>query len=586
MQQHQQYLDIRVITLFAFFFFFFLHKGYSQEKKCGCGVARTGQGVNPCDSALSVIENKDGSRDIFIPVERTTTIYRNGTTTVSKLRGLARYHFQANNKAFDTVKSDTEVKKIINRQEVKAADTIFCNRQPDCYDCDTSGYIVYDPGCKTFKWCGVEISRLSRSQKRELAKLKEYHVYIPRFNRYLYSAELRTTELFDTSIPPPVLGNIFLGTGTIMDNLITTLQKNITDKLGGNSRGALQDLLDALTALRHKYNLLRDNQAKAYMECADFPCCNPDSIVTFTEIDRLFDEVRDVARALKMQQAEDTARMVDIIADPPNEQTKNLTLRQLENARILLHSIDSLINEMKPSDTDMAKLIYFNNQLHHDKFYFLSPPIYPQSGSLTVSLKIKNATPLISAAQNIAPVVNDSAWVEIPVAFKPYISFSTGIFVGIEQRLHGLNYAWRAVPDVGTGMVSDTTRYRLVRDGYTETPLGFSALVNFNFARLSPQFLLGFSIGAGVTLKRDPDIAYLSGISLVAGREKQLAFTFGVAMMSINSSLSAGLSESAYYTKDHPDISYNKQLAIGWMAGISYTVFNPERRQQLRSGAN
>jgi hypothetical protein len=230
---------------------------------------------------------------------------------------------------------------------------------------------------------------------------------------------------------------------------------------------------------------------------------------------------------------------------------------------------------IKPTDEQIMKLVLFNNNLVAEHFSYTAPPIYPQGNRIRFGLRISPRDSLHSLISkwNIMPLYNDSISFDLPVLYKPYVSFSTGPFLGFGKNLYNESYAWQPQPD-NHNVIPDSAQFKLVSTGRIYNPIGFAAIANIGI-KFSNFFGLGGSIGVGVTVETKPRPAYLGGVSLFIGNKQQFTVTYGIAAMQMDrlkTDLYPDMTKTLY-NSNPGNVSYTKKLEFGQFISITYTAF-------------
>lgn len=127
--------------------------------------------------------------------------------------------------------------------------------------------------------------------------------------------------------------------------------------------------------------------------------------------------------------------------------------------------------------------------------------------------------------------VVDKQPIYVPTLGGFKIDFSTGLFI---TSLYDHRFNLRPDSSVirnsyGGDSIVFNRRNQIVRQTNDENlDFGVSALAHF-YPRLTPSVNFALSLGAGLSIDKDPSIRYLAGGSLLLGRKGRLAITYGCA---------------------------------------------------------
>jgi hypothetical protein len=234
------------------------------------------------------------------------------------------------------------------------------------------------------------------------------------------------------------------------------------------------------------------------------------------------------------------------------------------------------LNITLPSADNINKMIIFSNNLSEQNQEYQIDYIPLNGDLLSFTINIQTNT---TAAQNFgAPLLNYyPRKIEIPIIGKPLISFSSGSFVipGLVSKM----YDWQQVPN-NNNTITNAPNYILVETGYSLPPVGFSAFGNVEY-KLSRNLGVGPSVGVGITIEKNPRLAYLGGVSAFLGENRQLVFTIGAALTTVNTlnnNLQTASNNQIIYPNNSTTISYYQELKCGLFFSISFTPFNLIKR--------
>lgn len=487
--------------------------------------------------------------------------------------------------------------------------------------CCGGDYLAYDLSCKSyFQVENGQATRVTNLRDVRLRYNREFKFKILNVNRYLYNIDLAADNVHFGNQPPLLFRQLFLGESA--DSLIGTLTGN-TKKSVLTSIPRVKLFLAAYATFKKSYDSLRNNQLKAFSTCPqDLPCnCGQ---LSFSELSNQLTALKDAyvaaqaalsdVKTKKEQELEtcteneknNDARAViesklkelrkaknpdqkkikelqDQLEDLPgcDKETKKVYENERDEAVSTSKTLEEIFKVITSlSEGELFRLILFNNNLKADDFVYSAPPIFPQGNRLELALKI---APNDTAKKlMITPLHNDSLFLDLPVLYKPYISFSSGLFYAGGRKLESDQYAFRAVAEDGVTGYTDTAQYTLVNTGSSRTSLGFAALANMGM-RLGYSWGAGVSAGVGLTIEENPRPAYLVGLSAYWGDRSQFNLTFGCAMLRVNRLKKDLYPNEAVYSPK-PDIQYQKPLRAGFFVSLSYAVFELEKKRAVRSG--
>lgn len=251
--------------------------------------------------------------------------------------------------------------------------------------------------------------------------------------------------------------------------------------------------------------------------------------------------------------------------DEIQKETKNIKelTYSLEVSKYLLDSL--------PSERELRELVIFvnnmvaQNYIHTKDFISLNGNML----DLTLSISSKDSS-IVKILTGIK--VDEHIPIQIPIIWKPLVSFSTGTFIAIGSNMQNKTYEW--LETVGNNNTATTGSYTLVESGFTSPPMGFSALGNLQW-KVSRSFGFGGSAGVGLTIEKSPRLAYLGGMSLFFGDLRQLAITGGFAGMQVNrltNNFQTITDNQVIYTST-PDIQYYNEFKVGGFISLTYTPF-------------
>ncbi|MGG9962060.1 hypothetical protein [Ferruginibacter sp. SUN106] len=243
-------------------------------------------------------------------------------------------------------------------------------------------------------------------------------------------------------------------------------------------------------------------------------------------------------------------------------------------------SFESLNNFMR-NNLDSTKLdttlLTAVNKLYNElpaAFYPLASYIPEVSGNFDrvtfrFNILARENTPYISLVK--AKEINT-----YPVGgFK--VDISSGLYYSPE--LANEDYSIRADSNVvksSTGADSTTRRgNKLYRENSEKKgEFGFASYLHF-YPKISPDFNVSATIGAGVNFKEKPQIRYFLGASVLLGRENRLAITGGWIFGNVNqlSNQYDSISKHDYWLPgSETSVTYKKSFVSKPFIGISYNI--------------
>lgn len=249
-----------------------------------------------------------------------------------------------------------------------------------------------------------------------------------------------------------------------------------------------------------------------------------------------------------------------------NISAKRSELAPYLNLQIMLDSL--------PSDAQIQKLILRVNSITKNAFKYVNHIPQLRGLSQKIDIRIEAKEPM----HKLDPSSTSDSFhyvLDIPIINKWLVSFSSGAFIGFGEDIQPKTYNFRAIPITGFN-VDSSKKYELVESGFDEIPYGFAALSNLQY-QIDRGFGLGVSVGVGITVEKKPKPAYLGGLSLSFGRERQLVLTGG-AMFTPVSILKPTVSKDFLYDNDTYQIEYYDDLRVGGFVSITYTPFKIKKQ--------
>ena len=309
------------------------------------------------------------------------------------------------------------------------------------------------------------------------------------------------------------------------------------------------------------------------------------------KIKSVIDSVKTQFNQLK----KDTTQINDLITK--NKNKIDALQKNKRPSKLVGISIDSITSKIEalenfqkleitmPSDIDIKKAVLFANNMVAQQNTFITPPWYVNGNRHEIIISIKPRDKSMVSDWEIMPYYNDFSYFDLPVIGKGFVSFSSGSFIAFAGDFLNKNYDWQKLPNnVNTITPADSSRYLLKETGYSQVPIGFSALVNAEW-KVNESLGFGLSGGVGLTIEKTPRIAYLGGGSIFFGNLNQVAFTAGFAGMNVdklNVNLQAVSNQNITYTF-RDKISYYNEFKIGGFIAVTYTPFKAVKRPVYNS---
>jgi hypothetical protein len=464
---------------------------------------------------------------------------------------------------------------------------------------------------------------------------KNVQFKVVNINRFIYDVAITDTLVDFDSSPSPLLRQLFIGDSAgIMGSLLNTFSTNINTSI--QSKGSPDDeKYSDIECFIRGINSLKATALQAFNPCSQFPCCAPNNTdfnnlankltaikadlaaqeYEFNALKKELSNIQDKASSCKsndkqiisanqaldrlkaIRQESLTATQKDSLNNKLPDQLKVLIFNKCRAS--YADSLDKQIAKLKtelepyrnlaelnaglPLEDELRKLTVFINNMTDQNQTYSSDYINLRGNRIDLNLTIKTKETI---AQNFSiPTYNNKTNIEIPVIRNPFVSFSTGSFIGIGDNLRNKRYTWQELPvnNTVTPTSNSTTpsNYKLVESDYTPPVAGFAALANFE-TKLSRNFAIGGSGGVGLTIEKNPRLSYIAGGSVFLGDLRQFAITFGVACMQVNelknNFKTIADDEIVYTTK--VDIEYTKQFKVGGIIAITYTPFKVVRKQR------
>ena len=475
----------------------------------------------------------------------------------------------------------------------------------------------------SFEWDRPTSTNLFKARKVNMSteKLKggqQVWIKLHNVNRFTNEVKLQAVNVNFLSDPSPLLSSFFIGDSTIQSTLIKTFSdKTFAQNVDAN-KGEIDKMVQAISCFNKMYSDMGKELMKAYDPCAEFFCCN------HIDFDKVTDKLNEINSGIALLQLSFTDQQIELnklkkekdACSEISENIKKLTARiaeleklsgaalttelkdELTNKKADLQKlqecakehvdarndrIDGLTTDLSvlnglvaiqtklPKIEEIRSLYVFLENIIEQNQNLMKGPIQLTGNRFDISYEIKSVDPIIKKPAQ-SPYM-DSAFYQIPIVGKPFVSFSSGSFVSVSKYLQNKTYAWQQ--NVGLNNAVDSGGYTLVESGYSLPVMGFAALANLEW-KFNRVIGIGGSAGVGLTIESSPRLAYLGGVSLFLGGERQLAVTGGLSGMQVNR-LSKNFQDVAdrqviYPTRDIGDLYY-KEFKIGLFISVTYTPF-------------
>jgi hypothetical protein len=515
-------------------------------------------------------------------------------------------------------------------------DCAGCNVKYELEVRNKATVLYYDFSCKCFyKLTNNGTKKAINVSNLGLGGKKEIRLIIENVNRYIYDVSVTSKTVHYESEMPALFKNFFYGDSSkLLGSLITAGSQS----LKGDLKGQFEAFKTRVTEYNKRINKLKARRLNAFLTCAKFNCCENASFVQ--EFQSLLDDLLDLrGEAIDLQlklAAGDTKEVVvqgieaikrelnecqekikasnKLITDKQNEKDKldpekdkdkmeglNKEIKKAEdnscknetdikarlkdeNERLVLIKTMENFQAGLPSEDDISKLFLFVSNMVETNSEYVQTPIPIQGNAVEFTIQAKPNDSSLLKKWNTSPLYNDSFVVEIPIFWKPFVSFSSGSYFSLGKKLFNKTYDWQVLP-TANNTVSDSSKYKLTESGYTPPSFGFAALINIE-VKASAMIGFGFSAGVGLTIEKKPRPSYLAGGSLFIGDRKQLVLTGGIAAMQMDrlrNNLQAAHDQQIVYSYKAP-IEYYKEIKTGAFVSLTYTPFTTSTRSRSKSG--
>ena len=443
-------------------------------------------------------------------------------------------------------------------------------------------------------------------------------------NRFMYDVAIADSVIHFDSEPSALFTRMFLGDSTLLGSLMNTFTSNST-KIQSAEGDVINRIKENLSCFVQKYNWLQNKMLDAYDPCGTFFCCysidyldlannlasiRTDAVTLQTSLEKKKKIVTDNEKKISDCDVNDKA----IAANKASiEAFKKLSATEQENKKEELNalnktkadldekakdctkekkegyqsSIDGTNKELLdftainnlltnlPSDKEIKRVIVFLRNMVIQNQTYLKDYIPLNGNKLDLKISIASKDSIFKYF-SIPEYKNDPIRIEIPILWNPFVSFSSGSFVGLGKNLLNKTYTWQA--KTGNNNTIDSSKYTLVEKGYTLPPMGFAALGSVEW-KASNSFGIGVSVGVGLTIESTPRLAYLAGGSLFFGELRQFAITGGFVGMQVNklSNNFQEITDNQVIYRSNPNVEYYKELKVGGFISLTYTLFKASK---------
>jgi len=453
--------------------------------------------------------------------------------------------------------------------------------------------------------------------KETLTSDRQVWIMMANVNRFSYNVSIEDTLVKYDSEPSALFNRFFLGdSGSLLGTLMTDYEGKIKSQSYAEK---FEDVINKIRCFNSMYTSLKAEVIKVYDPCETFICCSDYEFSTIISkrnelendisilILKVVDKKRDVENLKKERDACEKGiiemkKLKDRILElkqrkkPKIEEEKELVelkkkvetykicseedraeidekILDLESEISMISGLSEVLGKL-PTELNLRAISVFIMNMVEQNRMLLKGPIQLRGNRLDFTLKIATIDSITKLFGY--PKYSDSLYYQIPIIWKPFISFSSGSFTTLGQHLQNKTYSWQELTGINNVVVSD--KYTLVESGYSNPVNGFAAFGNIEW-KASRLLGFGVSVGVGLTIERDPRVAGLAGLSLFLGDSRQFAFTVGLAGMQVdklNNNWQNVSDKQVIYTTE-PQIEYYKEGKTGVFMAISYTPFKSTR---------
>lgn len=451
----------------------------------------------------------------------------------------------------------------------------------------------------------LSISRLQGFVQSPVKVTNVVYFKVFHLNRFMYEASVNSKSISYSNDPPLLFNRLFLGDEAAITKLL--------DKAASQSNETAKKMTEELAKLGDNLTNLKLALLDIYNPSAQF------NQAADKQFDLLYSELKEIwslSATLKEEKSTNESDLNDMKADlkkmkdsikllkADNKRLDSLvTKKQVRkgyadsamkknNAAIAAFEIsvksgtesikekeadiEEIVNALAmsaliPTSDQVARMLVLYRNAIAMNLSWMSGPLDNSGDEIRVHLKVKSRHGVDTTFG--LPAFEDSIVFEIPVRHQSKLTFGTGIFVGgitAKGMQHVNNYAWQAAPV--DGVVTDSAKYSLQQSGKSQTPLGFTAMANYNYF-VCPKFSAGLSAGAGITLENNPRTAYMLGLNLALGSKRQMIFSAGWMGMNykvLNDNLKMVAETGTQFDKKPASVDYHDKFMSSIYFSVTY----------------
>ncbi len=454
-------------------------------------------------------------------------------------------------------------------------------------------------------------------------------------NRNIYQVSVSDTlieytsdasELFDYFFG---MESAFLGKlSKVTDQAENSISANKGLKKHFSNQGVVDketsQLIDDINEFLEKYIDLENKIIQTFNPCSDFPECQnfdyKELVLTLNKIklnsgnlsikiEELTNEIKEQQEKLEkinsqFIQLKALVEQNDVIENLPgdakkakdkefNENIYNIDMLKRATKDFVLADVKQELNNNKtaldqlmnlkeaiiklPSEEIIQKQVVLLNNLVRQNQIYLNDNISLKGNTLKLRINIRS-NDSITKKFGIPEYKNPPIELQIPIIWKPFVSFSSGVFAALGNNLLNKTYDWQNLTYNNTVVEN---QYTLVESGYTTKPFGLAALGNLEI-KAHRNFGFGLSTGIGMTIEQSPRFAYLVGGSLFFGDMRQFAVTGGLVVMPVDhitESFKTIAENQVIYTEKIPVETY-QEIKTGIFLSVSYTPFSNVKKSK------
>ncbi len=474
-----------------------------------------------------------------------------------------------------------------------------------CPDCDDKDVYVYDARCKTLykrknNKKPATYKRISNLKQLEFKYNQEFKVKIIHVNRYLKDIEIVAEDSSYESVASALFLNTFGGTNDLLTKL-TTAYNNASVQFGPEKNdsniimNSVQKFREMVTDFIKEITTLREIREHVYYQCCE-PTKDCDNMkdLSLSQISKELGDIKRKHSDLSIELKNANLKNMELKKQKDSLELKKDTLikANLDTGKIeaaitkvtdqlkaipgdietLKEQVDSFWSLFQIPDTaEIKNLVTFNKNFLKKNYTFSTPPIYPQGNREKVSIKIDSRDTATPFKDGLQPSDHQFLKFEGLVRNKWFVSFSSGPFVGIGEKLYSKNYEFKKLLSPG-GFINDSSKFMLVESGKTPTPVGLCALANIE-KKVTNYWGYGISVGTGLTAEKTPRINYLLGGSLFFGDQHQFGLTAGAVATQANVLKKNLYPDFQVYNSNTETLKYTKDFRVGGFVSFTYTFF-------------